>query len=812
VAFRRSIISAAILCILGSLSVDSALASGSYDFDLPEQSLAESLRQIAQRAAMNILFDARGVETMRAPAIKGVMSAEEALQTVLAGTDLVFEAMGRNSVLVRRQEKVHPRSTTSPEGETIPLAPLAPLAPPAPAGPTPVPAGLEEITVHAQRRAENLQTVPITVDTVSGRDAAARGTTSIWTLVNTIPNLTFTTGGYATNTYIRGVGDNSVSPNNEPSVAVYVDGVYNASSNALTAFSFNNIEQIEVLKGPQGTLFGRNATAGVIQIITPDPKHDFSGKVDVGYGNYETYSGDAYVTGGLSDKLSADLSVLGYNQIDGFGRDLTTNTPTDTQRSIAARSKWLYELSEATKIRFAADYSDYDSGGLPDQFVPGSDGPYLSPFNVFGTPTYNDTLSYGASVRVDQDFGELLHGVSISSYRWVSGDKAIDSDFTSELLNEIHNHYQSRYWTQEFQLTNRNPGPITWLAGAFYYGNQVFGADPWLQTGTQIADGYRAQYGVQDTASRSVFGQATADLVADTKLTVGLRYTDETLKAFTRTQNQAERVITGPFSEAIRSDPLTWRIALDHRFGTDLLGYVSYNRGFKSGGFNLTAPGSAPFYPEHIDAYETGLKSEFLDHRVRLNFAAFYYHYTDLQVAVSAGGAQLFENAAKARNYGMDGSFDFAVTDQLTLATGLGLLSAKYVEYPNARGFTILGVPFTITNAKGTGLPFAPPVTGFVSSNYRVPTSIGEFKATANLSYTARSYVTPDDGLERPAYWMLNATLEWRPPSAKSFAVRIWGKNLTGADYDLFATEGPQGWYRSKGPPRQYGFSVEKDF
>jgi iron complex outermembrane receptor protein len=808
VAFRRSIISAAILWILGSLSIDSALASGSYDFDLPEQSLAESLRQIAQRAAMNILFDARSVETMRAPAIKGVMSAEEALQKVLAGTDLVFEAMGRDSVLVKRQEEARPRSTPSPEAEKTPLAPPTP----AELAPAPVPAGLEEITVHAQRREENLQTVPITVDTVSGKEAAARGTTSIWTLVNTIPNLTFTTGGDATNTYIRGVGDNSVSPNNEPSVAVYVDGVYNASSLALTSFNFYNIQQIEVLKGPQGTLFGRNATAGVIQIITPDPKFEFGGKADVGYGNYATYSGDAYVTGGLTDKLAGDLALLYNHQIDGFGRDLTTNTPTDTQRSIAARSKWLYDLSKATKIRFMADYSDYDSGGLPDQFVSGSYGANLGPFNVYGTPTYNDTLSYGASVRVDQDIGEALHGVSISSYRWVSGDKAIDSDFTSALINEIHNHNDSRYWTQELQLTNRNPGPLTWLAGAFYYGNQVFGADPWLQTGTQIAAGYRAQYGVQDTASGSVFGQATAALVADTKLTLGLRYTDETLKAFTRTQDAAERVIAGPFAEKIRSDPLTWRVALEHPFGADLLGYVSYNRGFKSGGFNLTSPGSAPFYPEHIDAYETGLKSEFLDHRVRLNVAAFYYHYTDLQVAVSAGGAQLFENAAKARNYGMDGSFDFAATDQLTLSTGVGLLSARYVDYPNARGFTILGAPFTIANAKGADLPFAPPVTGFVSSNYRVPTSSGEIKATANLSYTARSYVTPDDGLERPTYWMLNATLEWRLLSDHSLAVRLWGKNLTNADYDVFATEGPQGWYRSEGPPRTYGLTVEKVF
>jgi iron complex outermembrane receptor protein len=674
---------------------------------------------------------------------------------------------------------------------------------------------LEEVTVHAQRRAENLQSVPITVDTVSGVDASARGITSIQTLATTIPNLTFTTALFGTNMYIRGVGDDSASPNNEPSVATYVDGVYYPVALALTTFNFNNIQQIEVLKGPQGTLFGRNSTAGVVQIITPDPKHDFSGKVEGGYGNYDTYSGDAYVTGGLTDKLAADLAVLYDNQIDGFGRDLTTNTPTYTKRSVAARSKWLYDLSDATKIRVTADYADFDSSGAPDQFVPGSGpGPYPGRYNVYGEVEENDTLQYGTSVRIDQDIGEALHGVSISSYRWVSGDQGDDTDFLNVIPAKqyIVEHYDSRYWTQEFQLTNRNPGPVTWLVGAYYYGNQVFGSDPRQLSGSAIAHGFVADYGVQDTASGSVFGQATADLTSATKLTLGLRYTDETLKASGRTQNEAGAVLTGPFDQQIRSDPVTWRFALDHQFTTDLLGYISYNRGFKSGGFNLASPGSAPFYPEHVDAYETGLKSEFLDHRVRLNVSGFYYRYSDLQVTVNEGTVQLFENAAKARNYGMDGSLDFAATERLTFSAGVGLLSAKYVDYPDVRGYTIRGVPFQLANAAGKYLPFSPPVTGFVSSNYRVPTLIGDFKGTVNLSYNDKSYDSPDNEMVRPTYWMVNATLEWRPPSDQSFAVRLWGKNLANANYYLFATEGPQGWYESEAPPRQFGFTVEKDF
>jgi iron complex outermembrane recepter protein len=673
-------------------------------------------------------------------------------------------------------------------------------------------ASLEEITVTAQRREENAQTVPITVDTVSGDDALRRGTTSIQSLAATIPNLTFTTASFATNTYIRGVGDNSASPNNEPSAAVYVDGVYNPASMALTAFNFNNISQIEVLKGPQGTLFGRNATAGVIQIITPDPKQEFSGKVDAGIANYQTVSGDAYMTGGVTSTLAADLAVLYFNEEQGFGRDLTTGSPNFRQADGAARTKWLWEPSDSTKVRFSADYGKMDSGGNSNQFLPISFPPYAGRYNSTGTPVSNQVVQWGASVKVDQDIGESLHGVSISSYRNVSGDQAIDSDLLPALANEIIQHYDSHYVTQEFQLTNRNPGRITWLVGAFYYGNQVFGSDPRTQTGTQIKNGYTAIYGVQDTSSGSVFAQATADLGWDTKLTLGARYTDEILKAFTKALNRAGVATAGPFDQSFDNHPVTWRAAFDHQFMPDLLGYVSYNKGFKSGGYNLSSPGSAPFFPEHVDAYEVGLKSEFMDHRLRVNVAGFYYNYTDLQVAVVLGGNQLFENAAAARNYGMDGSIDFAATENLMLSAGLGLLNAKYVSYPGARGYTPFGKAFNIPNAAGADLPFAPPVTGFLSADYRLPTAIGVFKGTITWSYNDVSYITPDMGLERPAYSMLNASVEWRLLHDNSLAVRLWGKNLTSADYYLFASESATGWYGSEGPPRQFGVTVEKDF
>ncbi len=227
------------------------------------------------------------------------------------------------------------------------------------------------ITVTAQRRAENNQRVPIAITTVTADQLQAQGTVSIQTLAASVPNLT-TAGSFWANTYIRGVGTNSASPNNEPSVATYVDGVYNPSAYGLSSFYFNDLKQIEVLKGPQGTLFGRNATGGVIQIITADPKHEFGGHASLGYGNYDTINASAYLTGGITRNVAADLAAVFENQGTGWGYNPTYHTHIFWHHNVAARSKWLFTPSDSTKVTAAFDYSKYRSDGANNQLLPGS--------------------------------------------------------------------------------------------------------------------------------------------------------------------------------------------------------------------------------------------------------------------------------------------------------------------------------------------------------------------------------------------------------------------------------------------------------
>ena len=723
---------------------------------------------------------------------------------------------------------------SSSSASDAPVADPQTQADPSPGAAAP---GLKEIIVTAQRRQQNIQSVPVAVTAISGASALAQGSISIPTLSNTVPNLTMTQAAFSTNTYIRGVGTVSGTPNGESSVATYVDGVYVPAVFSLTSWAFNNVEQIEVLKGPQGTLFGNNTTGGVIQITTPDPSPQPSGNAQIGYANYNTTSASAYVTGPVSKSLDGDLAVIYENQTKGWGYNPTYGVGTFLHKNYAARSKWLYALSDTTSIRLALDASTYLSDGTNIQFAPGSidepgnQAPYPGRFNYVGTPMTYDSKQHGISLTVDHE-AAAVHFQSITSYRQVTGNAAIDGSFLATPQAMTIFNPNADYWTQEVHLYNENPGRINWLVGAFYYGNLVdlfpvvntqynvvgtqtiVTCSPSLNALTCDPGIWSASYGGQRIESGALFGQATAKLSDDTNLTLGLRYTDEVLKLTSGANvNAAGQIIGGPYAGSESDRPTTWRVAFDHHFSDDVMGYVSVNRGFKSGGYNLLNPGGTPFYPETLTAYEMGEKSEFLDRRIRLNAEAFYYDYKNLQVQVVNGGATFptFTNAAAARNYGADIDLQFAATEHLLLFAALGLVDATFTDYRNAVGYTEAGTRFVIPNAAGLNLPNSPHVSGNVGANYLIPTAIGVFKTTANLSYHAHSFPTPDNSFIRPSYTLLNATVEWWDPSSH-FGIQVWGRNLTDATYFNFMNESTQGWYQSEAEPRVFGVKLMTQF
>lgn len=284
--------------------------------------------------------------------------------------------------------------------------------------------GLEEIVVTAQRRAENLQKVPIAVTSVSAATLQAAAITSSQQLTSVVPGLNLAQNGNTVEPFLRGIGNNNNDPGNELPVAVYIDNVYIASANQ-NLLDLSDVSNIAVLKGPQGTLFGRNAVGGVIQITTKDPDQALEGRVGASFDNYETLRADFFVGGGLSEDVRASLAAVYITQGRGWGKNINTgNEIRKVDSNIALRSKLIFTPGDSTTIRLSGDYGRRRDS-LSAQFTayPGTDlvvPGYVRPSNPWSSNNSRDTkLQFnggGASLAVDQDL-EFAHFVSISAYR-----------------------------------------------------------------------------------------------------------------------------------------------------------------------------------------------------------------------------------------------------------------------------------------------------------------------------------------------------------------------------------------------------------
>jgi iron complex outermembrane recepter protein len=389
---------------------------------------------------------------------------------------------------------------------------------------------LDTVVVTAQRRAEDLQSIPLTVTAATAEQLLNEGVTDTASLSLAVPGLSYTLGGNGSTPFIRGVGTTIDAVGNEASVATYVDGVYISSINA-SLFEFNNIDRIEVLKGPQGTLFGRNATGGVIQIITKDPSFTPSADVQVGYGNYNATNGSFYGTTGLGETVAVDLAAYGNNQADGWGTDLVTGKPTFTRHEFGFRSKWLWTPDDDTRILITTDYNQSrNEDGLGYHVVPpgvGSDG--VTRFNGFynnddDPNDHNDVRQSGLSVKVERTL-PAAQLVNIASWRDVNGYVSLDQDATPlEVVNTRYRQHD-RTITEEAHLLSKDGASPAWIVG-FYYFNDLAAYDPLNLLGMAAAPLDEIQiWSVQKSESYAGFGQVTQELAAGTHLTLGTRYT-----------------------------------------------------------------------------------------------------------------------------------------------------------------------------------------------------------------------------------------------------------------------------------------------
>jgi|HubBroStandDraft_6_1064221.scaffolds.fasta_scaffold33835_1 iron complex outermembrane receptor protein len=688
---------------------------------------------------------------------------------------------------------------------------------------------LQEITVTAQKREENLQDVPISIAAVTGAQLQARGVSNVNDLAIAIPSLDTENFNGLVLPFLRGVGNASTTAGNESSVATYVDGVF-ISRLPADFFDLANIDRIEVLKGPQGTLFGRNTTAGVIDIITKTPSlstPDAFGSFS--YGNFNAVAGSAYASTPISPKAAIDFSISGRRD-DGFGKNLTTGGGYGYIDSVIGRTKLLYEPTDTTKVTVSA-FLSYSNSSIPKHPFPGTasvaeDDPSVV-FTSANTPFYDDRSNFnafdrfvvwGVNGRIDQSLS-FANLVSITGYSDTEETVLVGSPTLKPAAGLANLRSPTRQVTQEFQLVNKPDSPIQWILGLYYYNNDA----AYTGVPTLIGPAYGPGLiltGEQKAQSYAVFGQATYEILPHLKLTGGLRYTEDQTQAdgfFGEATNPPTPLANTPPGHVTVREP-TYRAIAEYEFTRDIMGYFSYNHGFKSGNFNLLAYTSdVPTKPEIIDAYEVGEKAEFLDHRLRLNGSAFYYNIKNPQVQLEHEDTVVFSNAGASVVKGAEFDAQALIARGFDAHASVAYLDSRYTDYQNApasmpdltTGFAVALPPI---NAAGHFMPLAPQWTTNLGFNYSIPSDVGPFVLTFDYYYNSGYYFEPDNLLHQGPYSLVNAQL--RHDLNDHVSLRLWGKNLNGAEYTVAGSTqvGPLGYQTMPAPPRTFGVALDWKF
>jgi iron complex outermembrane receptor protein len=715
-------------------------------------------------------------------------------------------------------------------------------------------AGLQEIIVTAQRRGEDLQRVPLSVIAVQPETLRTLQIETVADLPQLAPGLTVVRSGGIV-PYIRSVGTLTVGFTGEGAVAIYLDGVYqpNASS---ALFSFNDIERIEVLKGPQGTLYGRNSTGGLINVVTRSPEGPAQVEGSIGYGNYQTIDARLYASTPLTDNLWFNFSVTDSHQGEGYAINTVTGDRILTNEQTGLQSKLLWEPGANTKIELRGFYNyTRNDDGIAFFILPGtvttdgtpSPGKFLS---ATRRDPYSKLNQHNVSLKVDQDL-EFATFTSLTSYSHAeqplrftqSGSPG--APVLGRSAVELNLFGRSSTFSQEFQLTSaKSDSPFEWVVGAFYLNDDTFLRQETYGTciGSTCAPAPipTRLYSWPTTRSYSAYGEGTYEVTPTTRVTLGARYTydEKALSGYTEPlpglpnspATLAPTVVihpgdpypgnpTGIPTESTYSK-VTERAVLAQDLSDHISTYLSYNRGFKSGTYNPIAFNNAPVRPEVLDAFAAGIKSELFDRLLRLNVEGFHYNYKDLQLRSTAppapvGGALLL-NAAKAKIDGVDVDFTLAPSRNFAINGSVEYLDAHYVSFtggtcvtPRTIGGAILGgstaKPCDLSGAR---VPQAPELSFTLGASYGFDTGIGRIIAAINDAFKGRYNLTGDGYIQNAPYHLLNASLNWESLHGH-YNAQLYGRNLTNSYYYVGAGEAvANNDLYLAGAPRTYGVTL----
>jgi iron complex outermembrane recepter protein len=728
-------------------------------------------------------------------------------------------------------------------GATL-LAPPIAMAEDAPSADPPA-GTLKEVIVTAQKRSEPLQRVPISIAAVTSQEIEQRSMTDLQQVAQATPNVSFyyqpqvgTTAGLI---YIRGIGQNDTITTDDPGVGVYVDGVYYGRMQGVNIDSLD-VARIEILRGPQGTLYGKNTIGGAVNIVTNEP-------------SLESYAGDARLTGGsynradatawvslpvVQDKLAVSLAAGSRNQ-SGYGTRLSDGQGMGNVKELDGRIDVRYKASDTLELRLAADGTRINEDQADQKLLavnPAS--PLVGLLNLISNPPYDsrwltnsDFTSYatgsnfnradiwGSSLTATWDAGPVTVK-SITAYRRNKTDAGTDPDGSPlTLIDQITPLDQSQF-SEELQFSGLSLGQrLNWVGGLYYFHelatqdvrDAVFTA--LLAPPIGLDASFNTNVGARNW-SYAAYGQGTYALTDKLHFTFGLRetYEEKAGSVFRYAPFSGDATII-PFTQHSRTwSSLTPKAALDYQFTPTVMGYVSFATGFKSGGFNgeaNNAAGLVPYGPEKAYTYETGLRSEWLGRRLLANATAYYTDYKGIQYTIGMASPNgqpniVVGNAASARIDGGELELALVPIENLTLSASGGLTDAKYTSVATGAQVT-------------TSSPFldTPKWTGRFSAQYAFDLT-QNLQLMAHTDWVYRSLVyfalpiTPY--VIQGGYSTLDARLTLRSIQ-NDWSIAAFGTNLTDKRYVTTSTDytAVLGFATAFfAPPREWGVTLEYRF
>lgn len=680
---------------------------------------------------------------------------------------------------------------------------------------------LEEVIVTASKVGDsNLQDTPIAI-TAFSEDALDRSVMKDFRDISHLtPGLIISENANYAQVYIRGIGTNNVFPGADPSSTIHLDGVYLARPQAVFN-SFLDVERIEVLRGPQGTLYGRNSVGGTINVISKTPSLTESHyKAQGMFGNYDFWQVDGYASAPLiEDQLAGSVAVQ-HTQRDAYRENISTGNDIDDDDSTTLKGQLRWVLSPSVEVTLRADYFEQDSAVYG--YMTFAEPPMAAPLSmqIFGDadrvalnlPNSYGRENWGLSAKVSANLNANWDFTSLTAYRVNDWFLVADTDASELNLLRTQLGEDQDQFSQEFNFAGQF-SRLQVLLGAYYFTEQVDSRD---DNGIFVLTPgiVRRVRPFVDTTSWAVFGQLTYAVSERWFLTAGGRYTDED-KDFLKTDgifvigNGAQIADLSFPEETGNYSRFTPKFGVEFRPHDDFMVYGSISQGYKSGGFNFTAVQPGGYDEEVLWAYEAGMKSELLEGRARLNLAAFHYDYEDLQVQsfVLPGQADV-SNAATANVDGLELELLARVGTRLDLGFNLAYLDAKYDKYPEA--------PLTggvTTDASGNSLSSAPEWSGSAVLQYQVDVSErGGIKLRAEYNWQSEILFTADNNpVDRQGdYGLANASVGYL--SNEGWEIALWGRNLTDEAYATGTA--PFALVRAGrfGPPRTYGVRATWQF